>query len=78
MTREESEIMKDAFFFLRDYFDPPAAGTPACIPFWERAANRISELGEKWDNHPLALEVLPAIYSYIEAKSKQKAGGRHG
>ena len=74
MTREESDIMKDAFFFLRDHIDPPANGTPACDAFWECAARQLSELGSKWNNHPLALEVLPAIYSYIEFKSKQKAG----
>ena len=78
MTREESEIMKDAFFFLRDHIDPPAAGTPACEPFWERTARQISELGEKWNNHPLALEILPAIYTYIETKSKGKARAAHG
>ena len=74
MTREENDIMRDAFFFLRDHIDPPANGTPACEVFWERATQRISELAAKWDNHPLALEVLPAIYSYIEFKSKRKAG----
>ena len=75
MTREESDIMKDAFFFLRDHIDPPANGTPACDAFWECAARQLSELGSKWNNHPLALEVLPAIYSYIEHKCKQKGGG---
>ncbi|MBE5798239.1 MAG: hypothetical protein E7327_12835 [Clostridiales bacterium] len=75
MTREESDIMKDAFFFLRDHIDPPAVGTPACDAFWEQAARQLSELGAKWNNHPLALEVLPAIYSYIETKCKRKAGG---
>ncbi|MBQ6325759.1 MAG: hypothetical protein IJI26_06800 [Clostridia bacterium] len=70
MTREENEIMRDAFFFLRDHIDPPAKGSPASNVFWDRAAQEISELGEKWNNHPLALEILPAIYSYIESKSK--------
>jgi len=69
MTHEENEIMRDAFFFLRDHIDPPAKGTPASKVFWDRAAQEISELGAKWNNHPLALEVLPAIYSYIETKS---------
>lgn len=76
MTREESDIMKDAFFFLRDHIDPPAVGDSACESFWEQAARQLSELGAKWNNHPLALEVLPAIYSYIETKSRRKAGGR--
>ncbi|MGX8705609.1 MAG: hypothetical protein ACSW8J_03425 [bacterium] len=74
MTREESDIMKDAFFFLRDHIDPPANGTPACAAFWEQAARQLSELDTKWNHHPLALEVLSAIYSYIEYKCKRKAG----
>ena len=76
MTREESDIMKDAFFFLRDHIEPPAKGDPACDSFWDQATRQITELGAKWNNHPLALEVLPAIYSYIETKSQQKAGAR--
>ena len=76
MTREESDIMKDAFFFLRDHIDPPATGSPECDVFWEKATQQLSDLGVKWNNHPLALEVLPAIYSYIETKCKRKAGGR--
>ena len=77
MTPEEKDIMADMFFFLRDHNDPPAVGTDACIVFWEKAAEDIGELvGKKWNNHPLALEVLPAIYSYIETKCKRKAGSR--
>lgn len=75
MTHEENDIMRDAFFFLRDHIDPPAIGSPACDVFWERAARQLSDLGVKWNNHPLALKVLPSIYSYIEQKGRQKAGG---
>ena len=75
MTREENDIMRDAFYYLRDHIDPPAKGAPDYKAFWEQAARQISELGAKWNNHPLALEILPAIYSYIELKSTRKEGG---
>ena len=75
MTREENDIMKNAYYFLRDHIDPPARGTPECAGFWDEAAQKLTDLGIKWKNHPLAVEVLTAIYSYIEQKWNQKTGG---
>ena len=74
MTPEESGIMKDAFFFLRDHDNPPANGVLGCEQYWAQAARQITELGRKWNHHPLVLEVLPAIYGYLETRSRQKAG----
>lgn len=75
MAPEEKDIMADMFYFLRDHNDPPAVGTDACIPFWEKAAVDIGKLvGEKWKNHPLAMEVGIALYGYLEKKCKAKGG----
>ena len=76
MTNEEKDIMADMFYFLRDHNDPPAVGTDECTAFWEKAAVDIGKLvGEKWKNHPLAMEVGVALYGYIETKCKAKGGG---
>ncbi len=69
MTAEENEIMKDIYFFLRDH-NPPAKGTPECIPFWVKTAKDMSDLvAGKWDNHPLAMELMKALYFYLAIKA---------
>ena len=75
MTNEENEIMRDAYYFLRDHNDPPALGTDACTLFWQRAAKAVSALvSGKWHNHPLATEIMLGIYNYLEKKCKSKGG----
>ena len=40
-----------------------------------KAAKDISELiGGKWQNHPLAMELGLALYSYLVQKCKAKGG----
>lgn len=76
MTNDEKGIMGDMFYFLRDHNDPPAVGTDACIAFWEKAAVDIGKLiGEKWNNHLLAMDLGMALYGYLEKKCKAKDGG---
>lgn len=76
MTNEENDIMRNAYYFLRDHNDPPAIGTEACTVFWQEAAKDVSELvSGKWHDHPLATEVMLGIYSYLEKKCKKKGGG---
>ena len=73
MTAEEKDIMADMFYFLRDHADPPAVGTDACTSFWETAAKDIGALvAQKWNNHPLAMGIGIALYSYLEKKCKTK------
>jgi hypothetical protein len=47
------------------------------MPAWlsgEKAAKDIGELvGGKWNNHPLAMELGMALYSYLEKKCKDKS-----
>lgn len=69
MTAEENEILKDTYFFLRDH-NPPPNGTPGSLPFWEKTAKDMSDLvSGKWDNHPLAMELLKAVYCYLAIKA---------
>ncbi len=73
MTAEENEIMKDAYFFLRDH-NPPAKNTSECISFWVKTAKDMSDLvAGKWANHPLAMEVMKALYCYLAVKAGDDA-----
>ena len=74
MTQTESDIIKDAWNFLKEHSNPPSFGTAASDAFWHKTAGDLAEAGERWKNHPLALEIFPAVYSYIEAKQKRKEG----
>ena len=67
----EKQIIRDIWIYLKEHHDPPATGTEARAAFWEKAAKDIAALaGEKWKNHPLAMELGRAVYSYLEKKSK--------
>ena len=69
----EREIIRDMWLYLKAHNNPPAMGTDACLVFWEKAAKNIGELvGGKWNNHPLAIELGMAMYSYLEKKCKAK------
>lgn len=75
----EKAIIRDVWIYLREHNDPPALGTDACTVFWERAAKDIGDMvGGKWKNHPLAMELGLAVYSYLEQKCKAKSPGRGG
>ena len=70
----EKEIIRDIWLYLKVHHDPPAIGTDACVAFWEQAAKDIGELvGGKWNNHPLAMELGLAVYSYLESKCKAQS-----
>lgn len=69
----EKAIIRDMWLYLKAHNNPPAMGTDACLVFWEKAAKNIGELvGGKWNNHPLAIELGMAMYSYLEKKCKAK------
>lgn len=71
----EKEIIRDMWLYLKERNDPPAVDNPDCAAFWENAARDIGGLvGGKWKNHPLAMELGLAIYSYLEKKCKAKGG----
>lgn len=70
MTQTEKDIMKDAFYYLKEHADPPK-GQAASEAFWTKAADDLNEAGLKWNHHPLAVGVLTAVYLYIERKQKE-------
>ena len=72
ISPDEREMMKDAYRYLSKYIDPPASGTDAAIEWWTAAAQEVSDLvGRKWNNHPLIMQVMLGIYSYLEHKAKE-------
>ena len=75
MTRNENAVFTDAMSYLDRYDDPPAGnGEDACM-WWCRAANDLTQLTRTHDEHPLAVQLGLAIYSYIEFKAKAKGVG---
>lgn len=72
--KAEKAIIRDMWLYLKAHHDPPSIGSDACLVFWEKAAKDIGELvGGKWSNHPLAMELGMALYSYLEKKCKDKS-----
>ena len=71
MTNEEKDIMRDAYYFLRDHSNPPPIGTDECAEFFLKAVNDLTQLiSVTWKNHPLAMELGISLYSYLEKKCK--------
>ena len=75
MPENEVEILRDAFVFLRDHNDPPAPGTAEAETFWLQAAKDLGAAAAKRKDHPLAVGVLLALYSYLEQKGRAKGEG---
>ena len=67
LTDREKAVMTDCYRFLGEFNQPPPG---AAVEWWAKAADALSELGNKNGNHPLALTVGPAIYEYLEQKWK--------
>ena len=70
MTGTEFEIMLDAITYLGAHNHPPHTGTDEAVAWWTDAAADIGNVAVKWENHPLAITVLVAIYGYLEGKAK--------
>ena len=45
----------------------------ASLAWWETAANDIAAVSASWNNHPLIIRLLVAIYEYLEEKAKEAA-----
>lgn len=78
MTRNENAVFMDAMHYLDVFNDPPAVGDPKAESWWAKAADSLSAFANAHDQHPLAVEIGVAIYSYIEVKAKAKGGGGCG
>ena len=70
MTNTELEIMLDAAVYLGAHSQPPPSGTDKAVNWWLNAAAEINAVASKWDNHPLAIAVLAAVYGYLEEQAK--------
>ncbi len=75
MTSNENDIMRDVYYYLRDHNDPPAQCENGCEAFWRQAALDAQTLAHrKWNDHPLALELLAGVYRYLEGKCRNRDG----
>lgn len=76
MTNEEKDIMRDAYYFLRDHCNPPPLGTDECADFFLKSVEDLSQLiTGTWKGHPLAQFVIMGIYEYLGVKCKEKNDG---
>ena len=65
----------DAMHYLDLYDDPPAGNGDDACRWWTKAAEDLVLFANAHDEHPLALQLGPALYSYIEIKAKAKGAG---
>ena len=73
ISAEEREMMRDAYRYLSKYIDPPAKNDSRGIAWWDMAIKEYGQLvSEKWANHPLIVEIMYAITTYLEIKAKEK------
>jgi len=72
ITPEEREIMRHAYVFLETHCDPPANQEEGACDWWIQAAQEMAQVCSAWNNHPLAMAVLIAIYDYVGEKAKKK------
>jgi len=71
MSEQETEILRDAFKFLKTFSDAPRLDGPDSEQYWLRAADALTAIGNKWRHHPLVEKVLVGIYEYLEIKQKE-------
>lgn len=71
MTEKEKGILADAGKFLEAFSQVPRLDGPDCDQYWQRAADALTAIGNKWRHHPLAEKVLVGIYEYLEIKQKE-------
>ena len=70
----EKEIFRDLWNYLKTYNNPPTIHDPGCEDFWYKAGKELTAVvGTKWKNHPLAVKLGLALFTYIEEKSKEVA-----
>ena len=72
MTRDENGVMEDAYYFLRNHDDPPSRGSLGEMPYWEKAVNDMIAVVNKWNSHPLAVEIMVGVFNYLEEKARRR------
>lgn len=69
MTANEKAVMTDCYRFLEAFSSPPPNMSGESPGWWERAAEALKDLGARNRQHPLAIQVGSAIYSYLSEKA---------
>ena len=71
-TNTEDSIYRDPYRYIRAHSTPPPiADTDASASCSAAAADDISKVSARWENHPLAIKLLIAVYEYLEEKAKE-------
>ncbi|MGN0764400.1 MAG: hypothetical protein ACI4MK_13465 [Aristaeellaceae bacterium] len=74
MSEAETQIFRAAYrYFAAHPSPPPMSDQAASLVWWETAANDIAAVSASWNNHPLIIRLLAAIYEYLEEKAKEAA-----
>ena len=67
MTEIEKNIFADMYHFTHDHGMPPPKNTKACDVYWQKMHDdAIQLIGGKYQNYPLAVEMMIAIINYRE------------
>lgn len=75
MTKNENAVFLDAMRYLDLYDDPPAGNGDGASGWWNKAAEDLVLFTNAHDEHPLAVQLGLALYSYIEIKANAKGVG---
>ena len=67
MTDIEKNIFADIYRFTQSHGIPPPGNTKACDIYWQKIHDdAINLIGAKYNNYPLAVELMVAIINYRE------------
>ena len=74
MSEAETQIFRAAYRYFAAHPSPPSMSDQAAsLVWWETAAKDIAAVSASWNNHPLIIRLLAAIYEYLEEKAKETA-----
>lgn len=74
MREAETQIFRAAYRYFAAHPSPPLLSDQAAsLAWWETAAKDIAAVSASWNNHPLIIRLLAAIYEYLEEKAKETA-----
>ena len=74
LSEAETQIFRAAYRYFAAHPSPPSMSDQAAsLVWWETAAKDIAAVSASWNNHPLIIRLLAAIYEYLEEKAKETA-----
>lgn len=72
MSDQETLMFRAAYrYFAAHPSPPPLSDEEASAAWWQAAAEDISKVSASWNNHPLIMKLLIAVYEYLEEKAKE-------